>query len=198
MNRIKQLRKNLNITQKKLAKQLSIANSTLSQYEDGKRAVPDDIKIRLSKIFSVSLDFLMGLNEKNLTGIKIPILGTIPAGVPIEAVQNILGYEEITPQLALTGEFFALRVKGDSMSPEILENDILIVKQQADVESGKVAILFVNGDNEATVKRIRKTTEGIYLMPKNDKYNTVFYSNAEIESLPVTIIGQVVENRRPY
>jgi len=126
------------------------------------------------------------------------VLGRVVAGIPIEAVEEILDYEEITPELAATGEFFALQVKGDSMLPKLEEGDVVIVKKQADVETGDIAIVLVNGD-EATIKQVKKVTGGIMLYGFNpDVYEPHFYSNQQIEELPVRILGKVIESRRSW
>lgn len=131
-------------------------------------------------------------------GISIPILNTVVAGMPIDAYEDILGYEEISRELASTGEFFALKIKGDSMLPVLQENDIIIVRQQSDVESGDIAIVLINGDN-ATVKKVMKQESGITLIAFNPAvYEPHFYSNDDIESLPVTIAGKVVEMKRSF
>lgn len=104
-------------------------------------------------------------------------------------------HEEITPDLAKTGEFFALQVKGASMEPTLREGDVVIVKKQPTVDSGDIAIVLVNGD-EATVKRVKKQEEGITLIATNTSvYEPHFYSNKEIADLPVRILGRVVELR---
>ncbi len=128
-------------------------------------------------------------------GIKIPVLGVIPAGVPIEAIEEILDYEEITEDLARTGDFFALRVSGDSMAPQILENDIVIIKKQEDCENNDICAVIVNGYN-ATLKRIKKDTNGIMLVPYNRAYEPTYYSKEQVLSLPVKIIGKAIEIRR--
>ena len=128
-------------------------------------------------------------------GVRIPVLGRVVAGIPIEAVEEILDYEEITPELAATGEFFALKIRGHSMEPRMMEGDVVIVRRQDDVESGDVAIVLVNG-NEATVKRVKKQEDGITLIATNTSvYEPHYYSNKEIEELPVRILGKVVELR---
>lgn len=109
-----------------------------------------------------------------------------------------MGYEEITPDLAKTGDFFALQVKGDSMLPKLEEGDIVIVKCQEDVETGDIAIVLVNGD-EATIKQVKKVDGGIMLYGFNsDVYAPHFYSNQQIEALPVRILGKVIESRRSW
>lgn len=131
----------------------------------------------------------------NHRGVKIPVLGNVAAGVPIEAVEEILDYEEIEPELAATGEFFGLRLEGQSMEPRMCEGDVVIVRCQNDVETGDIAVVLVNG-NTATVKRIKKESDGsIWLLPNNPTYSPTHYSPGEIESLPICIIGKVVEFR---
>ena len=129
-------------------------------------------------------------------GIRIPILGKVVAGVPLEAIEDIEGYEEITPAMARKGEYFALRVRGKSMEPFIIEGDTVIVRKQAEVETGEIAIVLVNGD-EATVKEIKIHEDGLMLIGKNVAvYSPHFYNQKQIEDLPVQIIGKVVEIRR--
>lgn len=89
-------------------------------------------------------------------GYKIPVLGTIPAGIPIEAVEEILDYEEIPQEWATQGEYFGLKVKGNSMEPRIMNGDVVICRKQSDAESGNVCVIMVNG-NDATLKQIKKT-----------------------------------------
>ena len=93
---------------------------------------------------------------KSLAGVRIPVLGEIVAGLPIDAYQEILDYEEIPAALASQGEFFALKVKGDSMSPRIADGDVVICKQQSDIESGDIAVVTINGDT-ATLKKVVNT-----------------------------------------
>lgn len=128
--------------------------------------------------------------------IRIPVLGTIPAGVPIEAIEDINGYEDIPAEWANGGnEFFGLVVKGDSMEPKYLGGDVVIVRKQTDCENGQNCVVLVNG-NEATLKKVIKHSNGITLQPINTKYEPVFYSQKEIASLPVTILGVIVQIRR--
>ena len=142
----------------------------------------------------------IGIDISELTGdfrkgVKIPVLGTVPAGIPLEAIEEILEYEEISPELAKSGEYFGLKDKGDSMAPNILEGDILIIRKQEDANTGDICVVMVNGD-DATVKKIKKDPKGLTLIPNNPAYDIVFYSNDEIESLPVRVIGKAVEIRR--
>ena len=132
------------------------------------------------------------------TPIKIPVLGYVAAGIPIEAITDILDYEEIDPSMIKDGsEYFALKIKGDSMEPKISNGDVVIVRKQEDCDSGQIAIVCVNGD-QATCKKILKQSTGIMLVPFNPAYETVFYSNEDISEIPITILGRVVELRAKF
>lgn len=130
-------------------------------------------------------------------GVTINVLGRVAAGIPIEAVENIIDTEEITEELAKTGEFFGLQIHGDSMLPSICDGDIVIVRQQNDAESGDIVIATINGD-EATCKRLRKYYGGIELISNNPSYKPFEFSNEEIQNKPVRIIGKVIELRRKF
>lgn len=163
---------------------------------------------QVADAIGMSFDNLFQLLEGNVTvsqdieatekiATRIPVLGSVPAGIPIEAIQDIVDYEEIDSKIASKGEYFALRIKGNSMEPRICEGDVVIVKQQDDVESGDVAIVMVNG-NDATIKRLIKYDDGIRLLPSNPSYEPIYYTNKEIEEKPVRVIGKVIENRQKY
>ena len=135
--------------------------------------------------------------KKSTQGIIINILGRVAAGIPINAVEEIIDTEEITEELARTGSFFGLKIKGDSMTPNICDGDIVIVRQQDDAESGDIVIATINGD-EATCKRLRKYKQGIELISNNPSYEPFEFSNEEILNKPVKIIRKVVELRRKF
>lgn len=184
------------ISQKELAEHIQVSTSTLNDWAKGKKLPRMDKVDKLCSYFGVTRTDFLDMPHKNRTqAVKIPVLGTVVAGLPMEAIENIVDYEEITPALAAQGEFFALRIKGQSMEPRICEGDVVIVRKQEDIESGDTAIVLVNGA-EATVKKVKKTEEGIMLIANNMAvYSPHFYSNKDIESLPVQIIGKVVELR---
>ncbi len=125
------------------------------------------------------------------------MLGYIRAGIPLDAVEEILDYEEVDPAMAAKGDLFALRVKGDSMEPRIREGDVIICAETPCVESGTVAVVLVNG-NEATVKKVVKHKEGLSLVAFNPAYSPMFYTNEECETLPVRIVGRVIELRGKF
>lgn len=126
--------------------------------------------------------------------IRIPVLGRVAAGIPIEAITDIDDYEEISPEMAKNGQYIALRIHGRSMEPRMCENDIIIVRLQNDVESGDIAVVFVNG-GDATCKKIKKLQDGIMLISTNHEYDTMYYTNKQVKDLPIKILGKVVEIR---
>ena len=127
-------------------------------------------------------------------GVTINVLGNVAAGIPIEAIEDIIDTEEISEELAKTGSFFGLKIHGDSMEPRMFEGDVVIVRQQDDAESGDIVIAMVNG-NDATCKRLFKYESGISLISLNQKYEPMMFTNDDILEKPVKIIGKVVELR---
>lgn len=198
---IKRARMKAQISQDELAKRLGYkSRSTIAKIESGENDLTQKKVAAFAKALNVSIDFLMDgdSNENNSKGVRIPVLGRVVAGIPLEAIEDIEDYEEIPRRMASSGEFFALRIKGRSMKPKLSEGDIVIVRKQEDVDSGDTAIVLVNGD-EATVKQIKKTEAGIMLIGFNvEVYQPHFYSNDQIENLPVRIIGKVVESRHKW
>lgn len=196
--KIRNIREDHDILQQELADATGINVSVLNRIEKGRRPVRDDELLAIAKCLNVSTDTLLGnvvVGNGESKGVQIPVLGRVIAGIPIDTIQEVIGYEEIPKEMAATGEFFALKVKGRSMEPRILEGDVVIVRKQDDVESGDIAIVLING-NDATVKRVKKQKDGITLIANNiSVYEPHYYSNDEITQLPVRILGKVVELR---
>jgi repressor LexA len=198
MNRIKELRKKYNYSQEDLAEKFDVDRVTISRWENGINDPSNDALKVLASLFNVSVDYLLCQNKnvESKKGVKIPVLGRVVAGIPIEAITDILDWEEIPAEMAAAGEYFALKVKGDSMSPNICEDDIVIVKRQNDIECGEIAIVLVNGE-DATVKKVNRHENGITLVGYNPTvYAPHFYTKEEVASLPISIVGKVVELRR--
>ena len=128
-------------------------------------------------------------------GIRIPVLGSVPCGIPTDAIEflDTEEWEEISEKMSRSGRFFGLKVKGDSMIPRIREGDTLIVKIQPDAESGDIVVARINGD-EACCKRLIKQEDGIVLQSFNPCYAPMYFSKDK----PVEIIGKVVENRQKF
>lgn len=184
-------------TQMDLANDLNVSQTTISEWMNGKKYPRIDKLQQLADYFGVYKSELVEDKSyfKVSYGIKIPVLGTVPCGVPISAIEEIIDFEEISFEMASRGNFFGLKAKGDSMIPRIENGDTLIVRQQETVDNGNIAIVKVNGD-EATCKKIIFDDNGISLIPLNNLFNVVHYSNEQISLLPVNIIGKVVEIRR--
>lgn len=194
-DKLAELRKARGLTQQELAKYTGLNRTRISNYELGIREPNFETQELLADFFNVRLDYLMD-RENNSNNI-IPVLGRVVAGIPLEAVEEIIDYEEIPQSMAKNGEYFALQIKGNSMEPKFSEGDVVIVRKQEDVDNGDIAIVLVNG-NEATVKKIKKFDGGINLIPTNSEYEVLTYTIDEIEKLPVRIIGKVVELRAKF
>jgi len=187
---------------------IKFSKSHLSQYVNGK-SNPDNEKIfLLSKVFGVTEAWLLGYNvpryerientgPQTPQGLKIPVLGTVAAGIPISAVEEILDYEEVPQSSINQGEFFGLRIKGDSMKPDINHGDTVIVRKQSTANNGDVVITLVNGD-DVTCKKFEKLDNGIILISNNSEYSPMYFSNEEVVTKPVVILGRVVELRRKF
>lgn len=185
-------------TQQQLANALFVNQTAVSQWERGATVPSAPILKQLSQMYDVSIDYLLGGDPPPLREIlSIPVLGDVAAGIPIEAIQDIVDYEEIDKAMAGSGEFFGLRLKGSSMEPRMRDGDVVIIRKQADAETGDVVVAMVNGDS-ATVKKLKKGPSGITLIPNNPAYDPMFYSNEEIVQLPVRILGKVVELRAKF
>lgn len=196
--RLKALRKERNLRGEDVAKAIGVKPTTYVRWETGTNS-PNRKLVALAKFFNVSTDYLMTGNEspkdekRNI--VRVPVLGRVAAGIPIDAIQEIEGWEEMYKPGAKDGEYFGLHVKGTSMEPRMRDGDIVIVRRTEAFESGDTCIVLVNG-NEATCKIVQKQSNGITLIGYNIAvYPPHFYSAAEIEELPVKIIGVVVEFR---
>lgn len=183
------------ISYKELERKLGISNGYFGKLRN-RKTLPTIAKIdTIADYFHVTRDFFIGTETPTGTGYKIPLLGRVSAGIPIEATENIIGEEEIPQKLAESGEFFALLIKGDSMSPDIQNGDKIIVRQQPEVESGQIAVVLING-NDAVCKEFKKLDNGIMLISRNPNYSPMVFTPEEIEKTPVRIIGRVIEIRR--
>lgn len=196
-----------------LCKALGISSSTFSNWKTYDRIPGGEFLPAIAEYLGVSVDYLLTgkepeppiaayeVNKDTLEKyileqetVTIKVLGRVAAGIPIDAVEDIIGEETISKKMSESGNYFGLRINGDSMEPRMFSGDIVIVRQQNDVENGDIAIVLVNG-GEATCKKIEKHSNGIMLVPLNKQYQAKFYSNDDIENLPVRILGKVVEIR---
>ena len=203
--RIRQKREALKITQEELAAKLGYkSKTTIAKIENGTNDIVQSKVVDFAKALDTSVAYLMGWDtnvgpipngtKHKKPGVTIDVLGRVAAGTPIEAIEDVIDTEEITEEMAATGEFFGLQINGDSMEPKMSKGDVVIVRQQDDAESGDTVIVTVNG-TDATCKRLRKYRDGIELISTNPSYEPMFFSNEDIVNKPVKIIGKVVELR---
>ena len=194
--RIKKRRIELGLSQEELAKRMgNSSRASVSTVETGKEDLTTTRIQKFAKALGVDPSYIMGWEEEKVPPRKIPVLGRVAAGIPINMVEEVIDEEEIPGDMI--GEYFGLKIKGDSMEPRIAEGDVVIVRQQPDVESGDIAIVTINGD-DATCKRVMKYAEGIMLMSNNPKYDPKQFTKAEMERLNIRIIGKVVELRAKF
>ncbi len=187
-----------------LSEKSGVSKASISQYINGSHTPSNISSGKIATVLNVNPLWLMGFDVpmditvkphvQHKKGVSINVLGRVAAGIPIEAVEEVVDTEEITEEMAAAGTYFGLQIKGDSMEPRMCNGDVVIVRQQDDAESGDIVIAMVNGD-DATCKRLRKYRDGIELISNNPAYPPMFYSNEEIETKPVKIIGKVVELR---
>lgn len=195
-NILKSLRKNNGKTQLELSKLLNVQKSTVSMYERNKRTPSPDVLRKYAQIFDVSLDYLLGSDTpvKGKDYITINVYGSIPAGIPIEAIEDISDTEDISlKEYDKNKTYLGLKVDGDSMFPKYLDGDTVIIEKTPDCESGTDAAVYVNG-YEATLKTVIKNPNGtITLRPINTNYAPKTYGPGDD---PVRILGIVKEIRR--
>jgi repressor LexA len=200
---IKYLRGKYGMTQDDLAKRLGYRSfATISKWESGGSRPKATEMEKLAGIFHVAIDDLINIDLENpkpvpakTEAIRINVLGSIPAGVPLEAIEDVIDFEDIPADWTTGGrEYFALRVCGDSMFPKYQNGDIVIIRKQSDCDSGQDAVAYVNG-HDATLKCVRKQQDGILLQPVNPAYESRFYRYDDTQN-PITIAGIVVELRR--
>lgn len=192
---IKKRREQLGISQEQLANILGYkSRSSINKIELNHTDLPQSKIVALAKALSVTPAYLMGWEEpeqptpksNGYPTVRIPVLGDVAAGVPILAQQDIIGYEDIPADMAKTGEYFGLKIKGDSMEPKIHDNDIVIVKSMSDAENNDIVIAMIN--NEATCKRLHKYSNSVVLTAINSDYNPIEVTPDE----NIQILGKVV------
>lgn len=207
--RIREKRESIGMTQEELAAKLGYKNkSSIAKIEIGANDIVQSKVVEFAKALDTTVAYLMGWDNtpgpnqtgslEKKSGVIIKVLGSVAAGIPIDAVEDIIDEEEVTEDMARQGKLFGLRIKGQSMEPNICDGDTVIVKEQPDAENGETVVVLING-NEATCKKLYKYDDGsIRLVPNNPAYSPKLYTLDDITSLPVTIIGKVIELRRKF
>lgn len=194
-HRIKARREQLQMTQEELAKKIGYkSKTTITKIENGTNDIVQSKVCDFAKALNTTPAYLMGWEEpeqptpksNGYPTVRIPVLGDVAAGVPILAQQDIIGYEDIPADMAKTGEYFGLKIKGDSMEPKIHDNDIVIVKSMSDAENNDIVIAMIN--DEATCKRLHKYSNSIVLTAINSDYKPIEVTPDE----NIQILGKVV------
>lgn len=212
---LKKLRNNKYLSLREVNHITDISYSHLNMIENGKRNVTPALLRVLADLYCVDyLDLyekagyidLMEDEKKNKYKIdklgnpvtSIPILGTVKAGYDYLAQENWVGTIDVETSLVGNGdEYFALKVHGDSMSPVLIEDDIVIIKKQNDFENGDIVVAIING-NESTIKKGKKSDNSILLQPLNTNYEPLIFTKEEMKTIPVTIIGIVRQLKREF
>ena len=198
---IKRLRKERKYTQAHLAELLGTKPTTVASWEQGRNKPLMDKVQKMAIIFNVPISEIVGVEENDtpsniiyplsdgLHRVTIPIIGEIACGDPITAEENIEGYTEETFEKPIpSGTLFALRCKGHSMEPTIHDGSLVTIREQPDVEDGEIAAVLVDGDTEATLKRVKRQGDLVMLMPDNKNYDPIILD----EKNPGRIIGKAV------
>lgn len=199
MNRIKKMREEFGYTQQDLANRLNGSKSVIGLYESETRKPSLEILIKLSEIFNCSIDYLLcktDIRNTTISMYKIPILNTIKANYDWLSKENVIGY--VTDKRTIKNyekninEYFALKVTGESMLPLLDDGDIVIFHKQDNIETGQTAIIIIE-DDEAIIRKIIKTSEGIELHAMNPYYPIRRFTFAEMEKKSIKIVGRVKE-----
>jgi len=194
---IKNLRKNTGLSQAQLAAKLHVHQTAISLWEKDEYTPNADGLAKLAEFFNVTVDYILGSPSKSNI-LRIPVFGIIKAGIPMEAIEDIQDYEEAPVTWATGGkQFFALKIKGDSMYPEYREGDVIIFLKRDTCENGEDCAVLING-SDATFKRIERQHDGIILRPLNPEYASRHFTDGEIQNVPIRILGTFWELRRTH
>ena len=207
--KIKNRRIKLGLSQEELALKTGYTSrSSINKIEAGHVDISQSKIIAFAQALQTTPAYLMGWEDNPFMtkdfipvpkgGKKIPVLGKVVAGAPLEAIEDVSGYIEISSDYDGFGDFFALQIKGDSMSPQINAGDVVVVQRYFELEDGDIVVVSINGD-EATCKQVFRQENGIMIQAFNPAvFPSRFYSTEQIEELPVSIIGKVIEARRSF
>lgn len=188
---LKKYKERMGVSNEYIASQLGVNRSTVTRWLKGDTKVTNpEVIEKLSFILGVDVESLINSEERY----EKPVLGEVKAGYDLLIDENFEGYEQVTQDDYYRGDFF-LRVVGDSMSgAHIHDGDLLYVKRCNDVPSGTIAVVLINRC-EVTVKKVVKKEGLLILEPANPSVDVRYYSQEEVESLPVEIIGKALYSR---
>ena len=206
--RLSELIHNSNYNLSDMEEAVGKTSATISRYATGEiTGVKRSTIVKIANFFKVNPAWLAGLsdnkyiervNELGSPVTSIPILGIVKAGYNYLAQENVIGTIDVEKSLVGNGDdYFALEIKGDSMFPVLIENDIVLIKKQDDFDNGDIVVALINGD-EATIKKGKKSDAGIFLQPLNTSYEPLIFTYDEMETIPVKIIGVVKQLKREF
>ncbi len=202
MIRLKELRKELSMTQEEISQKLGITRGAYANIENGRREPDLNTLNTLAIIYNTSVDYLIGRTDATTSSTaavvttipgafipqfkKIPLVGNIACGQPIFAEENIEGYVDCEANVHAS---FALRCKGDSMiNARINDGDLVFIHEQPSVETGEIAAVLIG--EEATLKRVYINPDNITLLAENPRYAPLVYANENMNS--IKILGKAV------
>jgi repressor LexA len=213
-DRIRQRRIAMNLTLLELANRLGVREATVQRYESGAiKNIKYETVMKMAASLDCAPEYLMGWASdpegKNFVSIdeekaiRIPVYGSIAAGIPLEANEDIEEYVNIYYPNAKREEYIALRIKGDSMEPRMCDGDIVIIHLQSTVEDGQIAAVRINDPRtdccDATCKKIKHTCDGgVMLVSNNPSYEPMYFSKKDMQDKGLEVIGRVVESRARY
>lgn len=206
---IKMLRKEKHLSQGQLAIKSGLTKSGISMIERGNRIPEIDSLTAFAKALGIDRDILIKVRDGApeptyskddmipLEMIQLPVVGTVRAGMPILAVENIERYVPVASMyLSKSKEYFILKITGDSMDQLFPDGTLAVIEKTDEIEDGKIAVVAINGD-EATIKKVQFAGDGIMLIPMshNPKHQATFY---HMEKDDVHIIGRLKLSMTEY
>ena len=208
-------------SQQSFAEFLGISKNSLSQYLHGANAPGNITAAKIADKCGVDPLWVMGMADERSQDVArfkrtaeaynrsyasaeygktvaIPILRRVAAGIPLTSFDETIGYTYIPESMADKGTYFGLKIAGDSMFPTVFDGDVVICREQPDAEDGQVVVALING-NDGVCKRLRKYEDGtIALLSDNGSYKPLYFNSGEVDTVPIRIMGIVVELRRKF
>ena len=198
MNKIRFLRIKNSLKQEDLAKTLQISQSSLSGYENGRYEPDSKMLLKIAGYFGVSVDYLLGRNvpgkQENEPLKQIPVYRKIGCGLQ-KKESNAIYYEVINRANLPEGEYFGLIVNDNRMEPRIRPGDLVIAHRQDTAPNSSIAIVQIGSYNATLFKVVKPKCGGIVLVSFILNYDPVFYTEEQIASLPIRILGVMEEFR---
>lgn len=194
---VTQLRKAMflrGMKQVELSRATGLTDSQISSWYNGRYRPNAEAMTKIAAALGVTTDYLLGKEEIPIAKFTlpqfhdVPVLGSVAAGTPILAQEDVIG------TVMTDKDVFALRIRGDSMSPRIMDGDIVLVRQQDAAEDGDLVIAEIDG--EATCKVLKRSHGSVMLVPFNAAFAPFVFSGQEAEDL--RILGKVVESRHEW